>query len=60
VADNFFGALWIVLGIFLVIGVFGLGSDSYKEMSKSNQDTAKFVGLILLIIVAVNLFKVAR
>jgi len=49
-----FGIFWIVCLIGLLIGVFGIGKDTYKETNQSNQESVKVIGGIILVVLVLT------
>ena len=49
-----FGVFWIVCLIGLLIGVFGIGRDTYKENNQSNQESVRVIGGIILVVLVLT------
>jgi hypothetical protein len=52
--DVFFGIVWLVCLFGLVVGIFGIGRDTYKESNKSNQESIKVIGIIIVVVLVLT------
>jgi len=52
--DVFFGIVWLVCLFGLVFGIFGIGRDTYKESNKSNQESIKVIGIIIVVVLVLT------
>jgi len=52
--DVFFGIVWLVCLFGLVVGIFGIGRDTYKESNESTQESFKVIGIIIVVVLALT------
>jgi len=50
----FFGIVWLVCLFGLVVGIFGIGRDTYKESNESTQESFKVIGIIIVVVLALT------